>query len=170
MTAPTIISRADATARHVTTYYTGKPCKAGHVERRYVSNGACIVCAKSAAATFNDSARGRNAPARWDALNLQPVHPDDRAALYALADFLNQQRGLPSVTRPTVEPVAPPVDPRTLWEVWYDRLRAIYGPDRARAMATDTAGPETHSPGWVDVATEPVRQETYGGGAKPDYL
>jgi len=25
-------------------YFTGVPCKNGHVARRYVSNGACIIC------------------------------------------------------------------------------------------------------------------------------
>jgi hypothetical protein len=42
-TTPTI-SRADAVARGELFYFTGKPCKNGHVAKRYLS-GTCIECA-----------------------------------------------------------------------------------------------------------------------------
>ena len=41
-----IISRSEAKAQGLTHYYTGKPCKRGHVERRFVSGFQCVVCAK----------------------------------------------------------------------------------------------------------------------------
>jgi hypothetical protein len=33
---PEIISRAEAKARGLTRYFTGKPCKYGHIAERYV--------------------------------------------------------------------------------------------------------------------------------------
>lgn len=41
---PIIISRAEARASGLTKYFTGRPCKAGHLEPRYVSNGHCPSC------------------------------------------------------------------------------------------------------------------------------
>lgn len=39
-----IISRADAKAQGLTRYYTGKPCKHGHVSERQASDGGCMEC------------------------------------------------------------------------------------------------------------------------------
>jgi hypothetical protein len=39
-----IITRAEAKAQGLTTYYTGKLCKAGHVSERYVSKNQCVAC------------------------------------------------------------------------------------------------------------------------------
>lgn len=36
--------RAAAKEAGLMTYFTGKPCKYGHIEKRRVSNGACVVC------------------------------------------------------------------------------------------------------------------------------
>ena len=40
-----IISRSDAKARGLKTYFTGKPCPRGHVAPRQTSNGICRECA-----------------------------------------------------------------------------------------------------------------------------
>jgi 5-methylcytosine-specific restriction endonuclease McrA len=42
------ISRADAKARGLKRYFTGLPCKYGHIEERVVANGLCIACAYEA--------------------------------------------------------------------------------------------------------------------------
>lgn len=39
-----IMTRRQAHARGEVRFYTGKPCKHGHVAYRYVSTGACITC------------------------------------------------------------------------------------------------------------------------------
>ncbi len=39
-----IITRAEAIAQGLDRYYTGKPCKYGHVDQRYLSNGECVEC------------------------------------------------------------------------------------------------------------------------------
>ena len=38
------ISRADARSIGVLRYYTGKPCKRGHISERFVSNACCAQC------------------------------------------------------------------------------------------------------------------------------
>jgi hypothetical protein len=47
----TIISQADARMAGLTKFYTGKPCKYGHMVERYTSTGACLSC-------HNERARG----------------------------------------------------------------------------------------------------------------
>lgn len=39
-----IIGRHDAHARGLRLFYTGKPCKHGHLAQRYVVNGSCTAC------------------------------------------------------------------------------------------------------------------------------
>jgi hypothetical protein len=39
-----LISRWDAHAAGLTRFYTGRPCKRGHVAERYVSTQACLMC------------------------------------------------------------------------------------------------------------------------------
>ena len=43
-TSQDIISRAEARSRGLTRYFTGKPCKRGHVAERSVSSFGCLVC------------------------------------------------------------------------------------------------------------------------------
>jgi hypothetical protein len=43
-----IISRAEAKAKGLNRYFTGKPCKHGHVAERVVFNGACVECERAA--------------------------------------------------------------------------------------------------------------------------
>lgn len=42
------VERLDAVAIGATTYYTGKPCKRGHIAARQVSNGTCVECKRLA--------------------------------------------------------------------------------------------------------------------------
>ena len=39
-----IVTRAEARAQGLTRYFTGKPCKHGHVSERMRSSGACVEC------------------------------------------------------------------------------------------------------------------------------
>ena len=43
-----IISRADATSAGLTHYFTGVPCKHGHVAARYTKNTRCVPCVNDA--------------------------------------------------------------------------------------------------------------------------
>lgn len=44
--APVVMSREEAAAAGKNTFYTGKPCKNGHIAPRYVTNAGCLMCAK----------------------------------------------------------------------------------------------------------------------------
>lgn len=37
-------SRKEALASNQVRYFTGKPCKNGHIEQRYAKTGTCVVC------------------------------------------------------------------------------------------------------------------------------
>ena len=39
-----IITRAEAKKQGFKYYFTGKPCKHGHLSNRYVSNNICVEC------------------------------------------------------------------------------------------------------------------------------
>tara|TARA_R100000687_G_C6413981_1_gene147745 strand:- start:298 stop:879 length:582 start_codon:yes stop_codon:yes gene_type:complete len=43
-----IISRKEAKAQGLKRYFTGKPCKHGHISERQISNGSCLTCQESA--------------------------------------------------------------------------------------------------------------------------
>lgn len=43
-----LASISEARAAGATTYFTGKPCKRGHVSPRVTANGTCVECAKVA--------------------------------------------------------------------------------------------------------------------------
>lgn len=62
-TADTLIvtRRAEAATCGLSRFYTGKPCKAGHLAERYVSNRQCVSCnAKSA--RLREATRARSDP------------------------------------------------------------------------------------------------------------
>lgn len=44
---PTIISRVEAHQQGRTRFYTGIPCKQGHIAERYVSTAGCVDCLSS---------------------------------------------------------------------------------------------------------------------------
>lgn len=56
-----IITRAEAKARGLKRYFTGEPCKHGHIAERYVADGRCMVCsAERVAARYRlDPEKGR---------------------------------------------------------------------------------------------------------------
>ena len=43
-----IISRKRAIAEGLSHYFTGKPCKAGHIGPRSATTGACVACKRAA--------------------------------------------------------------------------------------------------------------------------
>lgn len=47
MNRETITNRADALASGAPHYFTGRPCKHGHIANRITQNGSCIVCARN---------------------------------------------------------------------------------------------------------------------------
>lgn len=47
-----VIKRMDAARQGLNHYFTGKPCKYGHVDKRYVLNGLCVACNKEIAQQY----------------------------------------------------------------------------------------------------------------------
>jgi hypothetical protein len=41
-----IVSRKEAAAKNLKHYFSGRPCPAGHISKRFVSSGTCFTCAK----------------------------------------------------------------------------------------------------------------------------
>ena len=74
-----IISRIEAKTAGMKFYYTGKPCKHGHVTNRYVSNNICVDC---------QSASNRQ---HWDE-NRDRLVQEHRERLVERGDVYNQTR------------------------------------------------------------------------------
>lgn len=56
-----IVSKVDAVAAGLTHYFTGIPCKHGHIDQRFVSTGACRACVRSR----NNTPRARAVAKLW---------------------------------------------------------------------------------------------------------
>jgi hypothetical protein len=59
-----IVTRKQALAQGETTFFTGKPCRKGHVTPRYASTGHCVECVKEAARGYRQELSAFRAPAR----------------------------------------------------------------------------------------------------------
>src|ERR1700761_3086543 len=70
-----ITSCAEAKALGLKRYFTGEPCKNGHVAERYTSGWRCIVCSseKSASAYARNPDQKRENNARYQAENPDKV-------------------------------------------------------------------------------------------------
>ena len=49
-----IVSRAEAKAKGLRFYFTGKPCKHGHVAKRKVLNAVCVDCERTYMRKFRE--------------------------------------------------------------------------------------------------------------------
>jgi len=54
------ISRQEAIEKGLTHYYTGNPCKHGHVSKRYTSTHSCVECTKNTEDTSRTLYREKN--------------------------------------------------------------------------------------------------------------
>lgn len=74
-----IIGRADALARGLKRYFTGKPCKRGHVAERLTSDKTCLECAAERRKSESGRARSRARTAAWRARDPEKVRTQNRA-------------------------------------------------------------------------------------------
>jgi hypothetical protein len=77
-----IIGRDEAHARGMTTYYTGTPCKRGHLSRRYVANAGCLACLERHKFTARRNSYSRDlvpfdGPTLWRSRRLDPKQLDE---------------------------------------------------------------------------------------------
>lgn len=54
-----IITRKEAGSKGLTRYFTGAPCKRGHVAERQVSNRSCVVCLRAWQMTNSEKQRAQ---------------------------------------------------------------------------------------------------------------
>ena len=86
-----IISREDAANKGFKKYFTGKPCKKGHVEQRRTATGTCLKCV----GTYNKSFRKKLERSSFltqqgaREFTLKLVRQEDIIALSTAAEFLN---------------------------------------------------------------------------------
>lgn len=73
-----LISRKDAKTQGLLFYFTGKPCKRGHVLERYVSTRVCVNCRYKQVSewTKNNSQKHRENVRKWNTKN-----PEKHAAM-----------------------------------------------------------------------------------------
>lgn len=66
-----LLSYKQAIADGVDRYFTGRPCKRGHIAERRVSGRCCIVCADNASKTWakQNQTRVKQIAAEWNARN-----------------------------------------------------------------------------------------------------
>lgn len=101
-----ILTRQQAFEIGSNKYFTGVPCKHGHVSERYTQTCVCVECHKAANAKELHRSTLRLQGIR--PLTLK-THPADHASLAAYADMLNAARGI-KVTNLTGAP-QPPTTP-----------------------------------------------------------
>jgi hypothetical protein len=63
--SPDITSRKSARAAGQTFYFTGKPCRRGHVAERHLRSANCVVCARLGGAQWKKTAKGRKYRNEW---------------------------------------------------------------------------------------------------------
>lgn len=71
------------------TYFTGRPCKAGHIAKRYISTGTCVACAALQCAKWQKENRRRYLDAQNESRRVR-LFGLDRPAYESL---LSKQRG-----------------------------------------------------------------------------
>jgi hypothetical protein len=66
-----IVSLAEAREKGLTHYFTGNPCKLGHVAKRQVSNRGCVVCLKQKATDWalKNPERAKDINLKWNLAN-----------------------------------------------------------------------------------------------------
>ena len=77
-----IITREEAKKLNQKWYYTGEPCKYGHIDKRYVNTDICYTCKRNQNKKQNNekgniivywSARGQNTGINWTELTAQQL-------------------------------------------------------------------------------------------------
>ena len=75
-----LIERDVAEAQGLTYYFTGKPCKRGHIDYRFVSSGGCKRCVNRSSGRI---ARGTNVVSVLHVFSVSPT-PEERIEVMRL--------------------------------------------------------------------------------------
>jgi hypothetical protein len=100
-----IISRKDAHAKGLKRFFTGKPCRRGHIRERNVKTGACLGCLSHYAREYSSK---YDAPS--DAMVKLTFHvsPDQSATIEAFIALCGvaRARGIPMPLVPNADDIA----------------------------------------------------------------
>lgn len=159
-TTPKIISRADAKAAGLNRYFTGRPCKNGHVAEHHIAGGclACRPAQQRARWTENREEMSQRRKARYAtdpdyaekvkvrSANYREQHPDKAKASEKRWRTENPERYL-ALARERY--AADPEKYRARGQAWrdanrehiaeYDRARYAADPEKCRAQARKSA-------------------------------
>ena len=80
-----ILTRQQASEKRMHKYYTGKPCKRGHMALRYMNTGACTDCIAFYGSQRKNCAR---------LVRFEISHPDDIKAVQDFVNSINLARSL----------------------------------------------------------------------------
>lgn len=91
---PDIVDRNTAHRMGMTRFFTGEPCKRGHVAQRYVDSSNCVECHKIYRKKFRPSHAHIHRHYRF--AGLEPVelwvHPADRETVDAIVNSMRDDR------------------------------------------------------------------------------
>ena len=83
-----IISREESVSKGLKRYFTGKPCKRGHISERYVSSPTCTACAHSQSLLWikmnpeKSKKMVRESMRRWRRANVEKSRVQNRTSYY----------------------------------------------------------------------------------------
>ncbi len=87
---PRVITRAEALERGLKHYYTGKPCKHGHVCERYTGDWCCVECRRGISSKFREE--NPEQEYKWKRISIEKARrvkdADETLALLAAATKL----------------------------------------------------------------------------------
>lgn len=100
-----IMIRKTAKANNLSTYFTGEPCKHGHIARRFTASGTCCQCHENHQRGERSAAKGfRHYLEQFGVVDLiVAAHPDDFPVIKELAKALvgaREEKYLREVARP----------------------------------------------------------------------
>jgi hypothetical protein len=81
-----LITREEAKEQGLSKYFTGKPCKHGHVAERYVSRTSCVMCHSGQMKKYCDKDRGKIAKMHKDWCDKNPQKAHDIKVNWAKAN------------------------------------------------------------------------------------
>lgn len=89
-----IIYLSDARAAGLVRYFTGRPCKNGHVSERLTSNGACLECCAERQRALPDDGREKRrlSAKKWREKNPEKVSEYNAGRVVAVAEWISNNK------------------------------------------------------------------------------